>query len=191
MSMKTHILMALFVGLLLVLSPVQSEPATPSEDPREVADYQGDVTPKLEPHGDQICASGCALSRHPTPPLTKDTFQKLMADYATQPMSEDSAALEELLYYGPQTRRLLGQADSPKLDSARLAFLETELKRERVVVEFRMIDEDDQVRVGLPPTTVSLDNRYVFEPLNTHDFQPPEASGTVKRVGLHHIWQRI
>jgi hypothetical protein len=144
----------------------------------------------FEPHGESLCASGCALSRHPTPTLEKAHFLKLLRDFADQPMSEDSPALEELLYFGPQTERMLKEQDNA-LDSERRRFLVKELAKELVRVEFRIVDESGKVRVSLPPTTVPFDRRFVFEPLLTDEFQPPEASGTVKRVGLNHIWQRI
>lgn len=151
------------------------------------------TTPKVifEPHGEALCASGCALSRHPTPTLKVDHFEKLMQAYANQPMSGQSEALEELLYFGPQTESFIEDEGSQGLDEDRLLFLKTELARTDVTIEFRIIDEQDVERVLLPPTTVPFDNRYVFEPLLTKNFQPPEASGTVKRVGLNHIWQRI
>ena len=144
----------------------------------------------FEPHGGSLCASVCALSRHPTPALKWESFERLLADYSGQPMSEESPALEELLFYGPQTAGMLEHAEG-LLDRERQAFLVRELSRDLVRVEFRIIDESDTVRVVLPPTTVPFDKRFVFEPLLTADFQPPEASGTVKRVGLHHVWQRI
>ena len=143
-----------------------------------------------EPHGTTVCASGCSLSRHPTPPLTQAHFQELVKAYAGQPMSEESPALEELLYFGPQTLRWLDCEETP-LDAARLGLLRSELRHRRVKVEFRLLDDQGVARVWMPPQTVPLDIRQVFEPLQTVDFQPPEASGTVKRVGLHHIWQRI
>ncbi|MCA9778617.1 MAG: hypothetical protein KC800_17940 [Candidatus Eremiobacteraeota bacterium] len=144
----------------------------------------------FEPHGGSLCASGCALSRHPTPSLKWESFERMLVDYSQQPMSEESPALEELLYYGPQTVGMLEHADG-KLDSERRRFLNQELSRDLVKMEFRIIDESGRVRVSLPPTIVPFDKRFVFEPLLTEDFQPPEASGTVKRVGLNHVWQRI
>ena len=144
----------------------------------------------FEPHGESLCASGCALSRHPTPALEEVNFRKLLGEFASQPMSQESPALEELLYYGPQTSRML-KNHSGVLDPERQEFLESELSKETVKVEFRITDERGKIRVSLPPTTVPFDRRFVFEPLVTQEFQPPEASGTVKRVGLNHIWQRI
>lgn len=186
--MKIHCLIVFSIGILLAVSPVGSEPTSTIS---AAVDHQGPIVPRLEPHGEQICASGCALSRHPTPELKADKFSELMAAYATEPMSEESPALEELLFYGIQTKGFLLDSDHPKIDQQRLTFLKRELERDQVIAEFRIIDESGKVRVGLPPTSVSLDRRYVFEPLNTQDFQPPEASGTIKRVGLNHLWQRI
>lgn len=186
--MRTHtlLLVAGLVTLLLALGAGSEAPLAGHE-----GDYNGAVVPRLEAHGESICASGCAASRHPTPRLSSARFHQLLKDYSEQPMSSQSPALEELLFFGPQTAYLLADLEKTPLDQERLSFLRRELEREQVVVEFRIIDEEGQVRVGLPPTTVALDRRYVFEPLHTTDFQPPEASGTVKRVGLHHLWQRI
>ena len=187
--MKIQILLATVLVSALVLGPVRSE-----QDPVSVPtekNYQGEVVPKLEPHGEALCASGCALSRHPTPELSQEKFDQLLKAYSQEEMSEESQALEELLFYGTQTKSFLSASDKQNLDTERLTFLENELQKERVVAEFRIIDEEDSVRVSLPPTTVNLDRRYVFEPLHTENFQPPEASGTIKRVGLNHVWQRI
>ena len=187
--MKIQILLATVLVSALVLGPVRSE-QDPVSVPKE-KNYQGEVVPKLEPHGEALCASGCSLSRHPTPELTQEKFNDLLETYSQEAMSEESQALEELLFYGVQTKSFLGSSEDLPIDAARLAFLERELKKERVVAEFRIIDEEDSVRVSLPPTTVNLDRRYVFEPLHTENFQPPEASGTIKRVGLNHVRQRI
>lgn len=140
-----------------------------------------------EPHGEQLCASGCALSRHPTPPLTRERYRELRRDYLEKGSQE---ALDELLYFGPQTRLKL-ETDRDLRPSARLERLQRELKRERVLVSFRLIDSEGVERVKMPPMNVPLDLRHVFEPLQAQGVQPPEASGTVKRVGLGHIWQRI
>ncbi|MCA9795513.1 MAG: hypothetical protein KC910_27080 [Candidatus Eremiobacteraeota bacterium] len=143
------------------------------------------------PHGKTMCSSGCALSNHPTPPLSREHFHELLAAFAGEPMSEESPALEELLYYGRQSRRLLEAEGPGPLDVDRERFLRRELRREFATVEFRIIDERDVVRVWMEPMRVPLDIRHVFYPLKVKDFQSPEASGTVKRVGLHHLWQRI
>ncbi len=143
------------------------------------------------PHGTAVCSSGCARSNHPTPTLEVDRFYSLIQAYQNHPANQASPPLEELLYYGPQTRELLDQLVNPPLDSTHLAFLRRELRRDHCRIEFRVIDEKNQVRVWLDPIVVPLDLRHVFHPLKFHGFQPAEASGTVKRVGLDHVWQRI
>lgn len=177
---KTHILVfMIFLSLFLF---AQSDKGKKIEPPTKVI---------FEPHGENMCASGCAASRHPTPPLSDSRFEELIDSYALEPMTEDSKALEELLFFGSQTEFRLEELTSERLDKKRLEFLKSELKRSKVRMEFRIIDDEDTVRVALDPTEVPFDRRYVFEPLKTQNFQPPEASGTVKRVGLRHIWQRI
>jgi hypothetical protein len=37
---------------------------------------------------------------------------------------------------------------------------------------------------------VPLDRRHVFK-MDTKDLPPLITSGTVKRVGLHHLWTRL
>lgn len=143
------------------------------------------------PHGKKICASGCAQDQHPTPQLTKAEFQKLMAAFAGEPMTEDSKALQSLLFYGRQSLRMLDQAGDQPLDTERAAFLRRELGRTHVYVELRMIDEHGVVRLWNKPARVPLDIRYGFD-YQTTDYQEiEESTGTVKRVGLNHLWQRI
>ncbi len=142
------------------------------------------------PHGDQVCASGCAASNHPTPLLTKDEYLRLIGDYANQPMTEDSPALEALLYYGRQTEMYLDRVGPQALDDRRLTFLRRELTRTHAYVSFRVVDTNGVIRVYLPPTRVALDIRHEFT-MDTHELQPLVTSGTIKRVGLYHLWQRI
>ena len=60
-----------------------------------------------------------------------------------------------------------------------------------VLVELRVVDEHGVVRVWNQPAPVALDLRYGFE-FETKEFQRiVESTGTVKRVGLYHLWQRI
>ena len=156
----------------------------------EEGDHVGHGRAHAHPHGSQVCASGCAASNHPTMPLTKKEFQRLMALFAEQPMSAESEALDHLVYYGRQTLLYLDRIGHEPLDDERATFLRRELKRTHVIVHFRVVDEHGVVRVSLPPTRVPLDIRHEFT-MDTQDLQPVITSGTVKRVKLYHIWQRI
>lgn len=142
------------------------------------------------PHGHELCASGCALSNHPTEKLSKTTFQRLISEFAAEPMSEDSEALESLLFYGSQTQKLAESVGTYPLDQRRAAFLSQQLHRNHAVVSFRIVDERNAIRATLAPTRVPLDIRHEFQ-VDRNRLQPMEASGTVKRVGLHHLWTRI
>ena len=152
--------------------------------------FSSDPRARFEAHGEQVCASGCAASRHPTPELKVAAFQKLMAAYRLEPMDSTSPALESLLFYGRQTQQLIRQHGTTSLDAARAEFLAQELSRTHATVALRIVDQQGVVRTHMPSTRVPLDRRHVFDMENT-DLPPLITSGTVKRVGLHHLWTRL
>ncbi len=158
------------------------------------ANFDGDPESSralAHPHGKRACASGCAADQHPTPFLLKDEFNRLVGLYAREPMSDQSEGLETLIYYGRQSRLFLDRLGSGPLDPQRAEFLRHELKRTHVYVELRVVDEFGVVRVWNRPARVPLDKRFGFE-FATKDYQRiEESTGTVKRVGLYHLWQRI
>ena len=141
-------------------------------------------------HGEEVCASGCAASRHPTEELNEEHFNELMVEFSSQPLTEDSPALEQLLYFGPQARKLIEKNGFGPLDSERATFLWEELETARAKISIRVIDETGTIRVWLDPTMVPFDRRHVFK-METENLQPLVTSGTVKRVGLNHIWVRL
>lgn len=149
-----------------------------------------DSTALFEPHGDQICASGCAASRHPTQSLTRDHFQRLLVECTYEPMDQTNNALEELMYFGSQTRKMIQAHGVGQLDSQRAEFLWEQLKFDKAKVSIRVLDESGNVRTWVEPTVVPFDRRHVFE-MQTNNVQPLVTSGTVKRVGLNHIWARL
>lgn len=153
-------------------------------------DFEHDARAIFEPHGDQVCASGCALSRHPTGKLSSQRLGELITQYAREPATSPSPSLEELLYYGPQTRELIESEGIGALNTDHAEFLWKELKRTHVKISLRVIDSSGVTRTWLPPTRVPLDRRHVFE-METKNLQPLVTSGTVKRVGLDHLWVRL
>jgi len=144
----------------------------------------------FEPHGEQVCASGCAASRHPTTPLVTNEFHELLREFGRQPMSEDSPAFEKLLYYGKQTQQRLQRYGCGSLDPLREQVLKRELKKTHASVQIRLVDEHGEIRSWLPATPVPLDRRHVFD-MEAKGVQPLVTSGTVKRVGLYHLWTRL
>ncbi len=141
-------------------------------------------------HGHVVCASGCAASRHPTDRLTRPLFRRLMAQFAHQPADETSPAFETLLYYGRQAKEFVDSEGTSPLDPERAAVLRRELSCTHARISIRVVDEHGVVRTSLPPTRVPLDRRHVFE-MDTNNLQPLQTSGTVKRVGLYHLWNRL
>ena len=152
--------------------------------------FAHDSDAEFHAHGEDVCASGCAASRHPTETLDEDSFDELLAEFAKQPLSQDSMALEKLLYYGPQTKKLIEQDGFGPLDTDRATFLWEELERTHAKISLRVIDESGKIRTWLEPTLVPFDRRHVFK-METENLQPLVTSGTVKRVGLNHMWVRL
>lgn len=141
-------------------------------------------------HGNTICASGCAASRHPTAQLDEASFHDLIFQYATEPMDETSVALETLLYFGPQTKSMLEKFGFGQLDRRRADFLWQQLKITHALISIRVVDDQGIVRSWLEPTRVPFDRRHEFH-MQANQVQPNETSGTVKRVGLYHLWTRL
>ncbi len=146
---------------------------------------------RSEPHGHHICAAGCAVSHHPTPRLSAAQCRRLLAQYQQQPYDQESDALDQLLSYGGQAAAHLRDAAlAGLLDEQHRRFLQRELGRSRVFVSLRIVDEHGRTRADLPSTGVPQHVRQVFD-MDVVDWQPLVCSGTVKRVGLHHLWQRL
>lgn len=139
------------------------------------------------PHGDKVCASGCAASRHPTPLLKQFEFKRLIDQLKSD---ERELAIDSLLFYGPQTLRRLQLSPELKLSGDDRQMLERELRRQKVNVEFRLVAKDGSSLANLPSTKVPFDLRHEFE---LDEFNIPNliASGTVKRVGRKHLWARL
>ncbi len=141
------------------------------------------------PHGDQVCASGCALSRHPTKRLTAERFEELIRRIAAD--ANDTAAIDELLYFGPQAKaRLQTAAVASQLQTSTLDVLTRELEFNAATVALRLVSDSGTVLADLPDQLVRLDLRHEFD-LQEHNIPPLLASGTVKRVGRYRLWGRL
>ena len=77
------------------------------------------------------------------------------------------------------------------LDPLRHMLLEEELSRRTARLEVRFVNDADVERLRLEPTLVPLGVKQHLHPQHTLDLQPPEISGTVRRVGLRHLWTRL
>jgi hypothetical protein len=141
-------------------------------------------------HGESLCASGCAASRHPTAPLTADVFRQLLVAYQQAAPTADNVPLEKILFYGRQSRQhwLIQQVTS--IDPLWRMVLDEELEKTHVFISLRILDESGDVRSALTNIRVPLDRRHVFT-MHASGLQPLVTSGTVKRVGLDHLWTRL
>ena len=168
---------------------------TPVLHASEVEAFLHDERAHFHPHGEKVCASGCAASNHPTATLTAEVFRNLMQQFAADEISENSLAFESLLYYGRQTKQFLARQGPAPLDSEHAQALRRELERSYARISIRVVEVDAAgkvvaIRSSLPPTLVPLDRRHEFD-MDVHGVQPLITSGTVKRVGLYHLWTRL
>ena len=141
-------------------------------------------------HGENLCASGCAASRHPTAPLTADAFRQLLVAYQQAAPTADNVPLEKILFYGRQSRQHWNIQQTTSIDPLWRMVLDEELGKTHVLVSLRILDESGDIRSAMTNIRVPLDRRHVFT-MQTNNLQPLVTSGTVKRVGLDHLWTRL
>ncbi|MEM7782513.1 MAG: hypothetical protein AAF939_04725 [Planctomycetota bacterium] len=154
------------------------------------ANFSHDASAIFEPHGESVCASGCAASRHPTGQLTRSRFFQLLNEVPLEPLDRTNTAMEELFYFGTQAYRFIQAEGFGPLDTVQSEFIWNQLQKTHALISIRVVDESGRIRTWLEPTRVPLDRRHVFE-METDGLQPLVTSGTVKRVGLDHLWVRL
>ncbi len=182
----------LLAGFLLALAAVSALVAVTqmnaTGDAQDVANDRGwtDSTPIVNP---VECKAGCGDARHPTKILSVKEFHRLVAEYESEPRT-GGKALDALCYYGGQT---LGFMDSEEftLDVSKRALLKHELQKDQALLSVRLIDADGNVCLSMLEHRVPLGERNHLHVDSTTIATPPIISGTVKRVGLHHIWARF
>lgn len=136
-----------------------------------------------------ICV-GCGDARHLTRRLNENEFRELMRSYAAEP-TEGGSALDSLCYYGPQALFMLDAVGECGLEKMKAARLRAELRRDHVYFSVRVIDENGVERLTLKNSYTPFDANVHHHLNATKDVPPCEISGTLKRVGLHHIWARF
>jgi hypothetical protein len=140
---------------------------------------------------DKTCSSGCGSgAKKYVPPLHKDEFERLIAEFAQEPLDPPGEALESLLFHHRDARSYLAQDWLLWLDPERRAFLRRELSRTHAWIAFRVLDDEGAVRMQVDPTRVPLTEKQHLLPNTVADVQPAEFNGTVVRVGRDHLWVR-
>ncbi|MEC7500162.1 MAG: hypothetical protein VX970_00425 [Planctomycetota bacterium] len=174
--------------------PLLGDPLVPPIQLTNAANLSGvfahDPQAMPHPHGEIICASGCAVSRHPSGRLTPTAFNALLDTYQQSRPTEENAALEEILFYSRQSRKYWQRHRDACPDPLWKRVLDDELKKTHVLVSLRVLDESGAIRSKLTNVRVPLDRRHVFA-MQNEGLQPLVTSGTVKRVGLDHLWTRL
>ncbi|MBL4849713.1 MAG: hypothetical protein JKY65_29645 [Planctomycetes bacterium] len=177
--------LALFLGLVWspgsALAPLPTPPPGPSSRPSP------DVAPVSS---SPDCVGSCSAVADGPSVAEPLQVRRWLSDFRSQPLSGESAALESLLFYREATRRELASAGALALDRGRLALLKREVTRDAVYLEVRVRDASGRVRLRLPKTQIVLDRKQHLA-LENDLGQEVEYSGTVKRVGLDHLWVRL
>jgi len=180
--------LALFLGVLWG-SPTQT-PLLPAPRPAIAPVDSAEGVAPVSSADDPTCVGSCSAVSDGPSKSDPAKIRGWLADYATQPMSSESPALEALLFHREATKLQLLSLEALSLDDARAAFLERELQRATAFLEVRVRDAAGQVRIHLPERRVALDEKQHLETENDLA-QHVEYSGTVKRVGLDHLWVRL
>ncbi len=147
--------------------------------------------PALDAPDPQGCVAGCGAADDRSPHLEARAYDELLARFAKESPAAGSPALETLLFHHHDARRLLAERGPGPLDPERAAFLKRELAREEAWIDVRVVDAEGVERVRLGRRAVPLDIKQHLHPERRERLQQLEISGTVRRVGLYHLWSRI
>lgn len=137
------------------------------------------------------CKTGCAVADHGQGRLADDELVDWLQAYQDSDETLASVALETLLYHGAQVREFVRENAWASLDSKHRQKLQTELGRIYAVVELRLVNDEGELVSRMPPTEVLVGEKthlHVPSFLGVPSF---EISGTVKRVGVAHLWARL
>jgi hypothetical protein len=154
-------------------------------------EHRNDIDSGAPPPIEFSCAGGCETA----PPmgaegLTEDNYYQLLQQVAAEPVGTPSLALETLLFHGDATRRYLDELGASSLTDEQENFLRAEVAKTSVTVAFRVVDEEGVVSASLVPTTLPLGEKQHVHLETEEGLGDVEAGGTVRRVGLNHVWSR-
>lgn len=183
--------LALFLGVLW--GPPTAPPVLPAPAPVAPVSSQDltkDGVAPLTSEEDPSCVGSCSAVKDGPSKSDPAQIRTWLREFASQPMSSESPALEALLFHREATKLQLLSMEALDLDERRAEFLSKELQRDQAYLEVRVRDAAGRVRVHLPEQRVALDEKQHLETENDLA-QHVEYSGTVKRVGLDHLWVRL
>ena len=176
------ILIAAFVSVAWLQHGARRIEATPeAEIPaagKSLADQEG-------------CAAGCAIGNHPIEPITEGEYRSLLGSLANGSAKERHDALETLLFHGREARGYVDRLGTDPLSSEQARGLRRELAKTHVRLWLRLVDERGVVRAQIDGEVFPIGERTHMAFTDSKDLQLPEASGTIHRTGLHHLWTRM
>lgn len=141
--------------------------------------------------GPEVCATGCAAASTAQTTLAAGDFHRLLGLYAHEALDGPRPALDELLFHAADTLELASRHGLEGLDAPHRDLLLGEAARTHALLSVRFVDEAGTERLLLPPTRVPLGVKQHLFPELAAGFDPPEISGTVRRVGLDYLWTRL
>lgn len=140
---------------------------------------------------DQLCQTGCAVSKRPQGPLPLTRYREMLTRYARVPAGSENKALEMLLYFANQSRQHLKKHGVAGLPPAHKRQFLKELAKTHALIWVRVIDDKGVVRVKMGPKRVEVGHHFHLHADQTVSIQKPDFGGRVERVGLRHLWVRI
>lgn len=157
-----------------------------AEDTRPMVVVQPDgITTEVKP-----CSSGCAApTADELVDFTDAEISSLIAEVGREPLGAASLAAETLLFHGADTVDYLERHPALPLDPARKAWLQAELARDSVKVNFRLVSFEGEVLGAIDPTVPLVTKQHLR--LEAGDFGRVSINGKVKRVGVDHLWARF
>ena len=138
-----------------------------------------------------MCATGCSAATIEVEGLSEQAFEELLEQYSEHAFDEPTRALETLLFYSTDVRELTERLGLGALDAEHAEFLEREIERGHAQLSVRMLGEEGEERLRLGPVRVPLNEKQHLLPERSLNLQVPEISGTVRRVGVTHLWTRL
>ena len=160
------------------------------------ADPEGDLgifihrPEEVSAHAPKSCQGGCAFEPDDDgETLSGQGFRDALAEVASLPPGSPSQGLDTLLFYAEDTLAFIDAEGTEPLSEIHVAFLTAELERTAVVVQMRIIDEEGAIR-GEEDESIPLGIKQHLHLENTGSLGRVESGGTVKRVGLNHLWSR-
>ena len=136
------------------------------------------------------CGAGCELINHPIEPLSSDEYFDLLGAFASDDRATHIEAFEELLFHGGQVRSFVAATGTPMLGSGHASLLRRELSKTHVRLWMRLVDDEGVVRGSIDGVSFPIGEKTHVH-MATQNLDPLEASGTIHRTGLHHLWTRM